>query len=299
MELSLFSLRVFLEVAEKRSFSRAAESLLLSQPAVSMQIQKLENYFCTTLVVRNHGGNLELTESGANLKEYARKFADLHRELVKTMECTSGRGQQRIRLGTCCIAGAHLLPPVLKTFSERHPETGVMMNVLRCAKVFEGLLSGSLDVGVTGFAPPGRALFKRELLRVPLVLFTAGRNLPSRELLTLKDLLKIPLFIREEGAGTRLEFQKFLRKHGASLRQFHVISVSESNQAIKHLVREGSGFSVLPAFVVAEDLQRGDLAKIELTEGEVSQGFYVVYRRNDAQSARERSFIEILTEKLG
>lgn len=298
MEMSLFSLRVFLEVAEKRSFSRAAESLLLSQPAVSMQIQQLENYFRTTLVVRNHGGKADLTESGINLRRYAQRFADLHRELMKTMESSTGQVLLRIRLGACCIAGEHLLSSTLKTFSEKNPGTGIVMNVLRCEKVFEGLLSGSLDVGVTGFAPPGRTLFKRELLRVPLVLFAAGRNRSFPKLLTIGDLLKIPLFIREEGAGTRREFQRFLRKHGASLKQFHVISVSESNQAIKRLVKEGDGFSILPRFVVEEDLARGDLGKIELREGQVSQGFYVVHRRNDVQSIHERSFIEILSGEM-
>jgi len=158
MDLSLFSIKVFLKVAETRSFTQAANDLLLSQPAVSLQIQKIEQLFQTALFIRTHSGRIRLTEAGKKLHQHAEALIGLQQAVLHDMEKFSAGQLREVRIGACCIAGEHLLPLGITAVRELYPEARLALSIVKCEEVFKGLLSGDLDIGITGLAPRNRFL---------------------------------------------------------------------------------------------------------------------------------------------
>lgn len=294
MNLNTFSLRVFLEVADKGSFSGAAKALFLTQPAVSLQIRNLENHFGTPLVIRHHSSKIKLTDAGKILFRHAKKSLQLQNELLKEIEKHTGNSLMQLRLGTCNIAGEYLLPHPLKTFTEKYPELKVSLNITRWDKVFDGLLSGIFDVGITGVAPKCGGLVKKKMTRIPLAVFECGNGGAHSRTASIRELIHTPLVMREEGSGTRQEFQVAIAKQGMNLKQFELITVSESNKAIKNLVMKEVGFSILPHLCVEEELEKGELGEIRLEEGGLSQQFFLIYRKQDVISRPHQQFLEFI-----
>lgn len=295
MELNMFSLKVFSTVAEKQSFSGAAETLFLTQPAVSSQIQNLENYFQTALVIRPHSGAIKLTDAGKIVCDYADKFVVLGKELLKDIEKQTGKSLMQLRLGVCLIAGMHLIPELLKAFKNKYHSVDVSLKVIKCEKIFQELLSGSLDIGIAGLSPKNKSLVKKKLFELPLTIFEEGNaRKRCKRVASIRELIGTPLIMREEGAGTRKSFQEFLNKHHVNMKDFQFITVSESNEAIKRLVMTGMGFSVLPHFIVKNELKDGQLSEIRLKEGTLSQSFFVIYRKQGIISRSQQDFLEFI-----
>lgn len=295
MELNMFSLKVFLTVAEKLSFSGAAETLFLTQPAVSLQVQNLESYFQTPLVIRSHSGAIKLTDAGKIVCDYADKFVVLGKELLRDVEKQTGKSLMQLRLGVCLIAGMHLIPEPLKAFKNKYHSVEVSLKVVKCEEIFQGLLSGSLDVGITGLWPKNKFLIKKKFCELPLTIFEAGNaQKRCKRVTSIRELIGTPLIMREEGAGTRKSFQEFLNKHHVNMKDFQFITVSESNEAIKRLVMTGMGFSVLPHFIVENELKDGRLSDVRLKEGTLSQPFFVIYRKQSIISKSQQDFLEFM-----
>ncbi len=281
MELNLYALRTFREVVDMGSFSKAANNLFLSQPAVSLQIQSLENYFQIPLLIRGSSGRIKMTREGHMLYQHASRLDEFQSELLQSMNKSANQFLSRFRLAACFIAGEHICPQMLDTFQEKYPDTRLVLNILKCEKIFQGLLSGIFDIGITGTPPTHNALDKIEMVRVPLDLFKSGKkkNLPDE--LSIHDLLENPLVLREEGSGVHNEFLGFIKQHRLSLRHFKYICFSESNEAIKSIVKSGMGFSLLPRFMIREELEKREIARIRLKEGSLQLSLYLVFRKQE------------------
>ncbi len=282
MDVSLFSLKVFLKVAESKSFTKAAQSLLLSQPAVSLQIKKIEQLFQTPLFIRSHSGGVRLTVAGEKLRRHAEKLIHCQQQMVTDMASESSDVQHGLHIGACCIAGEYLITSGFDSFREAHPNTSLSVSIVRCEKVFSSLLEGVFDLGVTGVAPRTRSLEKKLLVRVPIVFFEAQTGQGECNPAPLGLLKNRSLILRERGSGSRVEVENFLVKHGVSLRALKVETESESNEAIKTLVKAGHGISALPDFMVREEIDKGVFAEITLLEGQPMESFYVVYRKEES-----------------
>jgi DNA-binding transcriptional LysR family regulator len=294
MDLNLFSMKVFLRVAETRSFTRAAEDLFLSQPAVSMQIQKIEQLYQIQLFVRPRSGRIRLTPAGEALKQHAEKLMQLQQEILASMAAHSPALQRELRIGSCCIAGEHLISEGMGAFRQAHPEASLSLSITKCEDVFNGLLDGKFDIGVTGLAPRTRALNKKELIRVRLLLFEAPENQGATSSISIQQLQNRKFILRERGAGCRVELENFFERHGQSLKNVDVVTESESNEAIKKLVKEGYGISALPEFMVRDDIQKGMLSEIVLREGQLTQSFFLVFPRQNVPSILVRALMTAL-----
>jgi LysR family transcriptional regulator, transcriptional activator of the cysJI operon len=297
MELNLFSLKVFLKVAESKSISEAAASLFLSQPAVSLQIQNLESFFRTLLIVRNPSGRLALSEAGLMLHKRASEFLKLEENLLAEMESFSSTPLRGIRIGACCIAGEHLMPVGLGKFKEKFQGVRLSFDISKCEKVFSGLLSGAYDVGITGAAPRNKVLVKKKLIEVPLVFFESRRDgVAYPRTISLEEMMDSPWIMREEGSGCRKVVETFLAKQRIKMKKLEIVAVSESNDAIKQLVRSGAGLSFLPQFMISDEIDSGVFGEIRLTAGSPQQAFYVVHRKAPVLSREQKELIGFLLD---
>jgi LysR family transcriptional regulator, transcriptional activator of the cysJI operon len=296
MELNLFSLKIFLKVVECDGVSAAAKALLLSQPAVSMQIQNLENYLSTPLFLRKPSGKLVLTDAGKTLFAYSEKIVDLANDLLVSMEQHSHKALSETRLGACFVAGRYLAPLMLDAFKKKNPNTNVSIVITRAQSIFDAISIGKLDLGIVGRAFKKKLFVGTELLQVPLTLFTARQKGETPLRLSLKELRDIPLIAREEGAGCRHQFQDFLNQKKEKIYHFQIIAESESIEAIKNLVKSGYGFAVLPEFMIKKEIEAGFFSEIHLHEGQPMQTFYVFYRKGHRLSRTQQEFWDCILE---
>jgi DNA-binding transcriptional LysR family regulator len=285
LELSLFSLKVFLRVAETRSFTHAAEELFLTQPAVSFHVQKIEQAFQTPLFIRSKSDRIRLTDAGRTLRKHAGKMIRLEQQIASDMNRHVPALQRELRIGVCSIVGEHLIPFGVTAFGEAYPEVSLSLSILKCDKVFNGLLAGKFDIGMTGLAPYDRSLVKKCLIRAPLVLFKSGHHRKKVSRISIHDLLDHSFILREKGSGCRIAFENFLTNNGIDHEKLSVLTESESNAAIKSLVKEGDCLSVLPDFMISEEIDKGLLAEITLEEVLPMQSFFLVFRKQDTPSS--------------
>jgi DNA-binding transcriptional LysR family regulator len=285
LDLNVFSLKVFLKVAESGSFTKASEALFLSQPAVSFHIQKIEQAFQIPLFIRSKSDCIRLTEAGKTLRKHAKEMVRLQQLIASDMKRHIPALQRELRIGVCSIVGEHLIPFGVTAFGETYPEVALSLSILKCDKVFKGLLEGKFDIGMTGIEPTDRSLVKKCLIRAPLVLFKSARGQKSGSRISIHDLSNHSFVLREKGSGCRLEFENFLTSHGIDPDKITVLTESESNAAIKLLVREGDCISVLPDFMINDEINKGELVEIELKEDRPMQSFFLVYRKQDTSAS--------------
>ncbi|MDZ7580296.1 MAG: LysR family transcriptional regulator [Deltaproteobacteria bacterium] len=296
MELNLFSLKIFMKVVECDGISAAAKVFLLSQPAVTMQIQNLENYLAVPLFLRKPNGKLVLTEAGKTLYAFSEKMVDLSNDLLLSMEKYANSPLSEMRLGFCFVAGRYLAPLMLGAFREKAQNSRVTLTVTRAQNIFEGIAGGKLDLGIVGREYKKQLFSGTPLLQVPLTLFKSKEKNDGPLKLSLKELRTLPLIAREEGAGCRLQFQEFLNKKKEKIYNFEIFAESESIEAIKNLVKSGYGFAVLPEFMVKKELEDGLFSEIRLHEGQPLQTFYVFHRKGQRLSRTHQEFLDCILE---
>lgn len=299
MELNLYALKTFKEVVDQQGFSHAAKVLFLTQPAVSLQIQSLESYFQTPLLIRGHAGKIQMTQEGEILYEYASRLEEIQHELSKRMSKTLNTKMTTLSLGLCYIGGECFFPELLKSFQLQHPDIRLSLNVLKCEKIVNGLLSGVFDLGITGLPIKDRNLCSINIGEVGLLVFMSCLNRDEREKkLSIHDLLNYTLVLRESGSGVYKEFTDFLKSERLRLKDFEHVFYSESNQAIKSMVKANVGLSVLPDFLIEEDIQKNEVKPVFLQEGILKQRFYIVYRKQEDVSEAMMLAIAFITDAI-
>jgi len=286
-------------VAEKKSFSEAARSLYLTQPAITHQVKNLENYFATPLFKRESNTVL-LTPAGEILYKYAKRFSKLDDELMEEIERYTGRLTGDLVIGACSMVGEHLIPSLVKDFHEAHPEVNFSIEIGNCPSVIDKLLKGTLDVGLIGDKVAHRDLVTEELLEHTLFLVSSPDYVGiNGETVSLKDLAGMKLLLREEGVGTRVLFEEMVSRRGMKLRDFQIITVAGSNEVIKMMTKRGVGVSLFPRKAIERELEIGDLKALQLQEGELRHTFCLVYRKQKAISLKTKNFVAFVRGQVG
>ena len=299
MDINLFGLKVFVIVAEKKSFSEAARSLYLTQPAITHQIKKLENYFATPLFKRQSNTVL-LTPAGEIVYTYAKRFSKLDDELMEEIGRYTGRLTGDLAIGACTMVGEHLIPSLVKDFHETHPKVHFNIEIGNCPAIVDKLLKGTIDVGLIGDKVVHRDLVTVRLLEHTLFLVSSPDYVGIEgETVSLKDLTGIKLLLREEGVGTRVLFEDLVSQRGMKLRDFQIITVSGSNEVIKMMTQSGLGVSLFPRKAIEHELKRGDLKALSLQEGDLRHTFYLLYRKQKVIPLKTQHFVAFVKGQVG
>ncbi|MBN1255716.1 MAG: LysR family transcriptional regulator [Deltaproteobacteria bacterium] len=299
MDIDLFGLKVFVMVAEKKSFSAAARALYLTQPAITHQVKKLENYFSAPLFRRQSNAVL-LTPAGEILYTYAKKFSKLDDELMEEIGRYTGRLTGDLAIGACTMVGEHLVPSLVKSFHETYPEVSFNIEIGNCSSIAEKLLRGTIDVGLIGDEVAHRNVVTESLLEQTLFLVSVPDYVGiERETISLQDLAGMTLLLREEGVGTRVLFEEMVSQRDMKLRDFQIITVAGSNEVIKTMTKEGMGISLFPRTAIERELKRGDLTISSLQEGEMRHTFYLVYRKQKVIPLKIQHFVAFVKGQVG
>lgn len=250
--LNLDQVHIFLSVASHLHFSKAAEELYISQPAVSASIAKLESQLGAPLFHRI-GRRVRLTAAGQFLQREGDLLLEQARRLERQLEDFSGLQRGSLQLGASFTVGNYWLPPHLARFRRRYPAIAVHCELGNAEAILEGTTAGRFDLGfLTGRSPAGAA---RVVGRESLTL-VVGQGHPwfGKAPRPARHLLDTPWLIREPGSGTRHMLESWLREVGLALEQLTVHQELRSNEMVKTMAAAGTALAALPASMVAREI---------------------------------------------
>lgn len=272
MNLSLHQLQIFVAVADRQSFTRAAEHLLLTQPAVSMQIKALERVVGIPLF--DHvGKHTQLTEAGQELYARATRILELTAETADTMLALRGTWRRRLRVIATTTVGIYVVPTLLGQFQKRHPEVEIQLEVANWELTCERLLDREADVGIAG--PHPQPFLKMEPFMEDELVVIAGPAHPlvTRTRIPMEELAREPMLVREPGSGTRAAVEALFAERNLPLHRAMELS---RNGAIKQIVVAGLGIGVVSRAAISLELAMGILCVLDVEGFPLLRAWHII-----------------------
>lgn len=293
MNVTLRQLKIFEAVARHLSYTRAAEELHLTQPAVSMQIKQLEQIIgvpLTELV----GKRLYLTEAGRELQRCSRSVAIVLEEARQVFEEMKGLRRGHLEIAVASTAN-YFVPRLWASFRKRHPEVRVSLDVTNREGLIRALVENQVDLVIMGLPPEGLDLVAEGFMPNPLVVVAP----PTHPLASVRDIpldrLQNETFLmREEGSGTRSLMERVFAEK--ALAPAMPIEMS-STEAIKQGVEAGLGLAVLSLHTLEMELALDRLVILDVVGFPVLRQWYVVYRSGKRLSVLARAFRDFIVSE--
>lgn len=287
-------LDTFSKAAELGSFTGAARELGITQAAVSQRVQALERSLDVSLFERK-GGRVSLTESGAQLYEYAQQILDLHRAAREAVTGAELPVEGELLLAASSIPGEHLLPAALSIFRARHPAISVRASVDDSLTVLDRVESGRVQLGLVGRQIEKAHLHYRPFASDELALIVpASGRWQRRKRVSLAQFLDLELVLREPGSGSRWCLEQALLRAGRGLDDLKVALELGSNEGIKEAVFNGSGIAVLSRFAVQRELSESRLRALTIEGLKLERTLFVVSDSRRASPRPARAFLQFL-----
>lgn len=293
MHLTLRQLQCFSAVARNLSFTRAAEELHLTQPAVSMQIRQLEQQAGLPLT-EQLGKRIHLTEAGEEVFRYARAILQEVEELDAVLDGLKGLAGGHLRIAAISSAN-YFAPRLLGTFHQRHPDVAVSINVTNQSRVVQQVIDNEVDMAIMGQPPDDTNLDAIAFMDNPLIIVAPpSHRLASRKRITLRDLEKEVFLTREPGSGTRGAMFRFFREHELELNTGMELG---SLSSIKQGVQAELGLGLLPRGAVQVELMLGRLVELKCRGLPIRRHWFVVLHKGKRLSAAAEAFRSLLTDE--
>lgn len=292
-DFTVHQLTVFRTVAQHLSYTKAAEALYLSQPAVAQQIKTLEQTLGSRLFARK-GRGIVLSPAGQELLPYAERFLTLFAETAPVVHEIQTLNRGSVVIGASISAGTYVVPPLLGSFHTRYPRIHVTLLVAHRRSIEEDLLAHRIDLGVIGFIEQ-QERFVIELLRPYELLVVASpfHRLAGRSAIPLHDLQKETLLMRERESVTRLATELQFARSGVPI----PASLELGNiEATKEGVAAELGVAVLPRESVAPELDSGDLVALDVQGFPLQRQWYVVHVRERRLSVAANALRQLLLQ---
>lgn len=290
------SLKVFITVADTKNFSKAAKALNLTQPAISFQIQTLEQYYQTMLFDRVNR-HVKLTESGELLLEYALSMNDLQAELERKMQQLTGQVQGDLTIGASRTIGEYIMPHIVSEFKKLYPDVDVALEIYNTKHVEENIMNKSIDVGLVESEIANQKLLYQDFLDDELVLIVSSEHRwASEDSVSLMDLKGEPFIIREAGSGSRLVFEQALLDADFDIENLNIIMEVSNITAIKTIVSSGLGVSVLSKWAADDLVKKGDVSILRIKEFAIPRQFSIILNNDYFESEACSKFIRFLGE---
>lgn len=290
-------LQVFHAVARQLSFTKAAEQLFMTQPAVTFQIKQLEEHLNTRLFERNHG-RIALTPAGQLVLEYAEKILTLSEELETRVGELTGAISGPLLLGASTTVAEFYLPQILGEFKAKYPHVQAHMTVANSETVATRVAEHALDLGLIESPSSQPGVDTEVLCEDVLALICApGHRLATAKKVTAAEVAAEPFVSREPGSGTREVADQFFQSNRIAPEALNVVMELGSPEAIKGVVETGLGVSILSRATVAKELRLGALVAVPL-DPPLIRGLSVVTPHGRFRSRLLSTFIEFAGSRM-
>ena len=290
-------LQVFHAVAKHLSFTKAAETLFMTQPAVTFQIKQLEEHLNTRLFDRAQG-RIALTPAGQVALEYAQRILALSAELDTRLKEMSGHAAGPLMIGASMTIGEYVLPRLIGEFKASFPAVVPTLFVGNSEAVQERVAERTLDLGFIESGSPLPSLQSEVCCEDELHVVCAPTHPLAKEAFALPASLTQHAYIsREAGSGTRLVIDRYLQQVGVSPDSMNRVVELGSPEAIKGLVATGMGFAIMSRVIAAKELQLGSLIQVPLRPALI-RNFSAVYARERFHSKLLAGFLAFAKTQL-
>lgn len=288
-------LRTFLAVRQHRNYTRAAEELFVSQPAVSRRIRELERELGVRLF-EQLGKALHLTAAGEALAVEAERLLGGMERAAEVVRGHAAAGKGRLRIGASATPGCCLLPAVVGAFYRQHPDSELSYAVENSRVIERGIVSNELDMGFIGETPESPALAARPVVMDEIICVTApGHPLAGRKRVSPAVLANEMCVVRERGSSTRRLAEVWLAEKGSS---FTTVIELSSSEAIKALVASGVGLALMSIHAVEREVESGLLFRVPVAGLELKRPIYLVQHLDKHLSPVMRSFMTLMEATL-
>jgi len=293
--INVHHLYLFHQVAAARGFTRAAEQLYISQPALSRQVHELEQELGVPLIDRV-GRRICLTEAGETLFEYTTRLFGLIDEIETVMRDTRGLQRGRLAIGASTTIGMYVIPATLAQYRATYSGIDMRVEIGNTRQIADAVLRCELELGLVE-GPIDHPQLAVEPLATDelLVILPPNHTLAGRTELRPTDLAEQPFVLREPGSGTRLVADTYLRSAGIVP---HVVLELGSTEAIKRLIMAGVGLGIISRYAVVHEIESGRLAAARLIGMRMTRGFSRITLRSRRLSLAARAFNTMLDTAL-
>jgi DNA-binding transcriptional LysR family regulator len=286
MHLTLRQIEVFIAVARHRNYTRAAEELHLSQPAVSMQIRQLEDGIGLPLF-EQVGKQIHLTDAGEQMYIYGREIADLLAEAENVFEAIKGVQHGTLTISVATTA-SHFATRLLAEFTKQHEGITISLDVTNRQALRKQLENNEPDLVIMGQPPEGLDVEATVFMENPLVMIApADHPLIGQKNIPLSHFADESFVVREVGSGTRGATQRFFDEHSVP---FNTAIEMTSNEAIKQAVEAGLGLGIVSLHTIELGLETGRLKILDVQDFPIMRHWYVLQRKGKRLSPAAQAF---------
>ncbi|MBP2241479.1 DNA-binding transcriptional LysR family regulator [Cytobacillus eiseniae] len=288
--MDLHQLFIFTKVVEHKNFSKAADEVFLSQSTVSSHIKALEKDLNVLLFDRD-GREALLTPHGERLYHWAQKILLMKDEALLDIKkgMTDFRGI--IRFAASSVPGSFIIPAMIKQFNKIHPNISFHIMESSSKNVVDQVLNRSVDFGILGEKYDNDKLCYLPLLKEKLVLISSNQ-LELDEPVTVEQIIKYPLIMRNSDSGTQAFLNKYLEKNKIPKDQLKIVVHTDSGNSLIHFVKENIGISIISEIAAKEYANMGMIRTYEINDFLAERYFYLAYHKNKTLSLAARLFLE-------
>lgn len=294
MQINLNQLRAFYFAARERSVTKAAEILHITQPAVTMQIKALDGALGLKLF-RKYGKQLELTEAGEELFQYAEKIFGIVEQMGYALKGYMELSRGSLTIGTTRSFARHLMPGLLSRFQESYPGVKVILKEGSSQEIADGLVDFKYDLGIIGRLPNLKRLKVISYTKEEFCLVTSPQHkFAGKEEVSYEELKNEPIIIREQGSGARYAILSLLRSKGI---EPSVLVEAGSVEFIKEYVMKGKGLSFLYKPEIEMEARMGLLTRLQMQGGPIFVQTDIVLPRDAELSPSAQAFLRLAEKR--
>ena len=291
-----FRMRVFRTVAHHLSFSRAAEELLLTQPAVTQQIKALEDEFGVALFDRG-GGRITLTPGGAALLPFADRMKALSEAAIEAVASAYGEHAGELAIGASQTIGQYLMPNFVAAFLQTHPKVHVTARSGNTDEMLEELVSGRIQIALIEGPEQRKDVHIEPFMEDHLVLVVPAQHDWAGHEVKLDDLRSQPVLMREFGSGSRRVVEQALSKAGLKVKELMVGMELDSTEGLLSAVEAGLGVTFVSRWAVRNQLALGTLKLSRVAGLKLTRSFSMAYPAGPEPTGSVQAFRNFLLNR--
>jgi len=289
--MQIESLKVFCDLAETESFTKAAQINEITQSAVSQQISSLERQFKSLLIERSKK-RFRLTREGQVLYEYSKQILNTFDSMTNRLQEIKDIVSGTIRVATIYSIGLHDLPPYLKKFLKAYPTVNVHVEYRRSNQVYEDVLSNVVDLGLVAYPNKDAKLEVVPLRKDILVLICHPQHpLAKNKSVRLREISGLKFIGFEPDIPTRRAIDKILKDQNVSV---NVVMEFDNIETVKRAAEIDAGVAIVPIGTVTQEVSKSTLAALSLEDGQFYRPLAAIYKKNKVLSPAIKQFLTVL-----
>lgn len=285
--------KIFLEVATHLSFSKAAKILFISQPAISNHIKLLEVEYKSALFNRK-GNSISLTRAGKILFTHLQDALTIQRQIQFELTIIKDEGnvEGNLKLGASTTVALYIIPKILSAFHQKHPNLTIQLVNRNSENIIKALLENEIDMGIIEVENKITSISYQHFMTDEVIaVCSASSNLFTKKAISMDDLVRYPVALREVGSGTLSALTQALKKHHIGIDELNVKVRLGGTEALKSFLLADRCMGFLPQKSVVKELAHGELVEIRVDGLEIKRDFYFIHRQGTEDFGLTKRFM--------